>query len=114
MKFSIGYIHGRDGRKLLREADDDGTIWREATTQEIADASPDTLLYWGKPDTDPVPKSTYGDLYLPGDYPFLIGISQLIGGIYIKVADSRAEYFAAHPLPERPAEDEQDDVEEAS
>jgi hypothetical protein len=61
-----------------RHVADDGTIWREATPKELAEASGDLLVYFGKPDTSPVHVSTYDQLRLPGNYPFLPGIAQLL------------------------------------
>lgn len=67
----------RDGMPVRRIADD-GTVWREATPKELSEASSDLLVYFGKPDTDPVHASTYDQYRLPGNYPFLVGIAALL------------------------------------
>jgi hypothetical protein len=61
-----------------RHVADDGTIWREATPKELANAPGDLLIYFGKPGTSPVHVNIYDQLRLPGNYPFLPGIAQLL------------------------------------
>lgn len=55
---------------------DDGTVWREATRQELADAAPDlpVMLSLGR---EPVPAGKFADLRFPGGYPFLPGFAAL-------------------------------------
>jgi hypothetical protein len=77
MKF-IGYTgpygHGTPVRKVA----DDGTVWREATPKELAEAPDDQLVWSGKDGTEPKPKSEYYAYRLPGNFPFLVGISALM------------------------------------
>lgn len=62
----------------VRRIADDGTVWHEATPKELSEAPSDLLVYLGKPGTSPVRVSTYDQYKLPGNYPFLVGIAQLL------------------------------------
>lgn len=79
----------QDGMPTRRVADD-GTVWREATPRELSEASSDLLVYFGKPGTDPVHVSTYDQYKLPGNYPFLVGIAQLLP-VYVQDTSEEKE-----------------------
>jgi hypothetical protein len=77
MEFT-GYKGPYENGMPTRRVADDGTVWREATPRELSEASADLLIYFGKPGTSPVHVNTYAQYKLPGNYPFLVGISQLL------------------------------------
>lgn len=83
MKFEMGYKYSKVTNKWDLRVADDGTTWREATPKELADAPDDTLVWFGKAGTEPTPKSGYSNLYLAGNYPYLIGIAALLP-VYVR------------------------------
>ncbi len=66
------YEHGMPTRFIA----EDGTIWREATPKELADAPPDLLVCIGLTG-EPHPAGYYADLRFPGNYAFLPGVAAL-------------------------------------
>lgn len=64
-----------------RKVADDGSVWRQATPKELADAPGDLLVFFGR--GDPQPVSHFADYYLPGDYPFLPGYAALVP-VYVR------------------------------
>lgn len=97
MKLEAGLRHNKaTGAWDLRQADD-GSIWREATPQELADAlkdNQDLLVWMGREGTDPRSIGEWADYKLAGNYPFIVGIAQLTGGVYLRVASSYEEYLS--------------------
>jgi hypothetical protein len=62
---------------------DDGSVWREATQQELFDPDPELVVWFGKTDTEPATAKEYAHLRLPGNYPFLAGWAAL-AVVYVK------------------------------
>lgn len=82
MKF-VGYKGPWDERTGFptRHVADDGSVWREATPKELAEAPPDLVIFFGRGETKTV--GDYADYRFPGDYPFLPGYAALVP-VYVK------------------------------
>lgn len=76
------YQHGMPTRQVA----DDGSVWRAATPEELAEAPGDLEIYWGTMGTSPGHVSDYAGLVLSGNYPLLPGIAAL-RPVWVRCAD---------------------------
>lgn len=69
--------HGFPARKVA----DDGSVWREATPKELAEAPGDLLVFFGH--GNPLPVSHWADYEMPGGVPFLPAFAALVP-VYVR------------------------------